>query len=294
MSNIGTFLQGICSLLNKKAILKKCYRTCAILTTGFAIIAVVHLTDRDFGGSGKNSVSAKAGISQNLIQDLEETSDDETTIQLELGESFSGEEASQPSSKERTLIEDNVASQVTTNMENERIPAETKAEEAIVETNVEVNTETVETNIETNQVDMVTQENMDTVIPVSQEEYEILLRIVEAEATNEDVKGKMLVANVVLNRVESTRFPDDIESVVFQKNGKKYQFSPIRDGRYYEVEITETTRLAVDRVLAGEDESMGALFFACREMASAKNMKWFDTDLVKLFKYGCHEFFTYP
>ena len=35
---------------------------------------------------------------------------------------------------------------------------------------------------------------------LSEEDYEILLKIVQAEAGNEDEKGKMLVAGVVLNR----------------------------------------------------------------------------------------------
>ena len=38
---------------------------------------------------------------------------------------------------------------------------------------------------------------------ISIEDYENLLRIVEAEAGGEDETGKLLVANVVLNRVES-------------------------------------------------------------------------------------------
>ena len=40
------------------------------------------------------------------------------------------------------------------------------------------------------------------------QEYEILLKIVEAEAGGEDTTGRMLVANVVMNRVRSAGFPD--------------------------------------------------------------------------------------
>ena len=42
-------------------------------------------------------------------------------------------------------------------------------------------------------------------------EYYTLLRIVEAEATGEDLEGKMLIANVILNRVRDSRFPNTIE-----------------------------------------------------------------------------------
>ena len=118
-----------------------------------------------------------------------------------------------------------------------------------------------------------------------------MLRIVEAEATGEDVTGKMLVANVILNRVNSDKFPDTVEKVVFQKSGKKYQFSPIRDGRYYKVSISETTEEAVERVLDGEDYSQGALYFMSRRQANKSNVRWFDQSLTWLLEYGTHEFY---
>ncbi|MBQ7920679.1 MAG: cell wall hydrolase [Lachnospiraceae bacterium] len=126
---------------------------------------------------------------------------------------------------------------------------------------------------------------------ISAEEYEMLLRIVEAEAGGEDTEGKILVANVVLNRVESDKFPDTIEEVIFQKNGKVTQFSPVADGRYYTVEVSEDTIEAVNRALSGEDLSQGALYFAARSSADSDNMRWFDRHLTFLFKHGGHEFF---
>lgn len=125
------------------------------------------------------------------------------------------------------------------------------------------------------------------VVDLSDKEIEILQRIVEAEASGENIKGKMLVANVILNRVKSKQFPDTIEGVVFQKN----QFSPIRDGRYYSVKVSQSTKKAVNRVLKGEDESRGALYFSARSKADKNSMTWFDSHLTFLFKYGGHEFF---
>lgn len=130
-----------------------------------------------------------------------------------------------------------------------------------------------------------------TPILISADDKEVLLRIVEAEATSEDVKGRMLVANVVLNRVLCDGFPDTIAEVVFQKNGDVYQFSPVKDKRYWQVEVSDKTREAVERVLAGEDESQGALFFMARSMANPKSARWFDEALQYLFKYGVHEFY---
>ena len=80
---------------------------------------------------------------------------------------------------------------------------------------------------------------------LSEEDYEILLRIVEAEAGCEDIKGKMLVAGVIMNRVESSLFPDTVKEVVFQRENGVAQFSPISDGRYETVRVSEETREAV-------------------------------------------------
>lgn len=127
---------------------------------------------------------------------------------------------------------------------------------------------------------------------LTDKEIEILERIVEAEATDQDVYGRMLVANVVINRVHSKYFANSIEGVVFEKIGGSWQFSPIKDGRYYTVKITDKTREAVSRVLEGEDYSQGALYFFERRRTSSSKATWFDKNLKYLFKYGCHEFFT--
>lgn len=135
---------------------------------------------------------------------------------------------------------------------------------------------------------LTVQENqMDT------EDYDALLRIVEAEATGGDSISKILIANVVLNRVKDSRFADTIYDVVWERTGGVAQFSPTADGRINSVTITEETIEAVDRALAGEDYSQGALCFMARESADNSNVKWFDENLVLLFEYGGHEFFTF-
>lgn len=126
---------------------------------------------------------------------------------------------------------------------------------------------------------------------LSDEELEVLQRIVEAEAGSEDEDGKLLVANVVLNRVNSSRFPNTVSEVVFQQNGGVTQFSPVASGRFYKVEISEETVSAVGRALTGEDISEGALFFAARKYAGRSQMRWFDSHLEYLFSHGGHEFF---
>ena len=129
---------------------------------------------------------------------------------------------------------------------------------------------------------------------MSYSEYYTLLQIVEAEATGGDEESKLLIANVVLNRVKDTRFPDTVYDVVWQRQDGSAQFSPTADGRIYSCEITKSTCSAVARALAGEDNSKGALFFLARDYSEKKNVEWFDANLKPLFSYGGHEFFTYP
>ena len=119
----------------------------------------------------------------------------------------------------------------------------------------------------------------------------ILERIVEAEAGGEDQKGRILVANVVLNRVMHREFPDTVSGVVFAHSGRRYQFSPVSNGSYYRVHVSKGTKKAVQAALDGEDPSGGALYFMERALAESGNVTWFDRCLTKIQEHGCHEFY---
>lgn len=126
---------------------------------------------------------------------------------------------------------------------------------------------------------------------ISDKDYEVLLRIVEAEAGGEDETGKLLVANVILNRVESKAFPDTVEEVVFQREGNCYQFSPVGNGRYESVCISDETYDAVERALMGEDLSEGALYFVSEKYADPEKLEWFHQKLTLLYSHGGHNFY---
>lgn len=128
---------------------------------------------------------------------------------------------------------------------------------------------------------------------MSDEDYDTLLRIVEAEAGSEDIKGRVLVANVIMNRMKSDDFPNTVTEVVWDNSDGVPQFSPTYDGRINEVTVSDETKEAVKQALKGTDYSEGALFFIQKSAAEAHNIKWFEKDLRKLFKYGVHEFYTY-
>ena len=129
---------------------------------------------------------------------------------------------------------------------------------------------------------------------MSDKDYDSLLRIVEAEAGIEDLKGKILVANVIMNRVASDYFPDTVFDVIWQNTGGVPQFAPTYDGSIYRVKVSDETREAVREVMNGVDYSEGALFFMARSASEEENVRWFEHDLQWLFKHGYHEFYAIP
>ncbi len=128
-------------------------------------------------------------------------------------------------------------------------------------------------------------------IHVTAEEVDMLERIVEAEASGEDMIGKILIVNVVLNRIKDDTFPDTVEGVICQKTDGEYQFSPLADKRFWSVKISNDTEKAVQRALDGENYSDGALYFMARKRARGSSARWFDKNLEWLFQHGGHEFY---
>ena len=125
-------------------------------------------------------------------------------------------------------------------------------------------------------------------IELNDNEYKILLKIVEAEAGSEDLTGKMLVANVIMNRVNSDQFPNTVTEVVYQRHKGSAQFSPVDNGTINTVTVSSETVEAVRRVMNGEDSSNGALFFR----AVYCNGGWFDRNLTRVLEHGNHIFYT--
>ena len=122
------------------------------------------------------------------------------------------------------------------------------------------------------------------------DEYEILCRIVQAEAGGEDAAGKEMVAEVILNRVSSPKFPDTVAGVVFQESGGQYQFSPVGDGRYNSVSISGQTKEAVLAALQDGDVTNGALYFVAGKTTPEKR-GWFESKLTFMTEHGGHRFY---
>lgn len=91
---------------------------------------------------------------------------------------------------------------------------------------------------------------------VSDSDFELLARIISAEARGEPYIGQVAVGAVVLNRVESSSFPDSISGVVYQPGA----FTAITDGQINEA-VTDSARRAAREALNGSDPTGGALYY---------------------------------
>lgn len=111
---------------------------------------------------------------------------------------------------------------------------------------------------------------------LSESDKYMLAKIAMAEAEGENLEAKIFVILTVLNRVESSQFPDTIEEVIFQSYGGVYQFSPvIPGGRWWTTEPNEECWEAVEIVNETEEDiSNGALYFE-----SCSGVSWHSQNL---------------
>ncbi|WP_139376806.1 cell wall hydrolase [Halobacillus salinus] len=87
-------------------------------------------------------------------------------------------------------------------------------------------------------------------------EKDLLSRLVEAEAKGESYAGKVAVATVVLNRVESELFPDSLRGVILQE----YQFTPVSNGQINKP-ASQESKAAVEEALDYQGYDNESLFF---------------------------------
>ncbi|HCH28409.1 MAG TPA: spore cortex-lytic enzyme [Ruminococcaceae bacterium] len=99
----------------------------------------------------------------------------------------------------------------------------------------------------------------------SSSDYQLLARLISAEARGESYLGQVAVGAVVLNRVEHPSFPDTISSIIYQKGA----FSCIDDGQFYQP-VAESAYKAARDALNGLDPSGGAIYYYNPKTATNK------------------------
>ncbi|MEG1857209.1 MAG: cell wall hydrolase [Pseudoflavonifractor sp.] len=111
-----------------------------------------------------------------------------------------------------------------------------------------------------------------------------LSHIINAESGNQSLTGKIAVGNVVLNRVASPRFPDNIYDVVFQRN----QFTPAMTGSVHREPNAESV-LAAKLCMDGANTAGSSLYFV---NPNASPNSWASRNRPYVATIGAHAFFA--
>ena len=283
MLTFHSFFQSVVLFVKSLAVKvkKQMYRSFSVLMTGMMVVAIIAFSANGFGGSGKNALAAP--ISEERQEEEPETEEvegsslvTEAKVQFGLlntdseGQLLAGalllnevrkqQEQQEAAQARREALQRQIVK------EKQEAEARKKAEEAKKRAEEE--------------------RRAARRISYTEEDYQVLLRIVQAEAGICDEKGKILVANVIINRVLSDEFPDSVKAVVYEPS----QFQPVSNGAINSARVTAETIECVNRALEGEDYSNGALYFMNRK-GSGSAASWFDRHLNYLFSHDGHEFF---
>lgn len=280
MSNFYSFLQTAYHFVRSLvvSVTKKMYRTAAVLVTGLAVVTVVAFNSSSFSGAGKNAAAAfHESEEEEQLPEMMQSEEESTSLgtYMEVQLAASNEQGQQLIG---SLLERNIQDDL----------AQSALEIEAIEK--EVLMQTQQAAQEAEEKERAERERLRrerAVIRYTDSDYKVLQRIVQAEAGICDDKGKILVANVIINRVKNREFPNNITDVVYERS----QFSPVLDGSINTCKVTQQTIDCVDRALAGEDYSDGALYFMNRGGSESSNVRWFDGRLTFVMQHGRHEFF---
>lgn len=99
----------------------------------------------------------------------------------------------------------------------------------------------------------------------SSSDYDLLARIISAEARGESYLGQVAVGAVILNRIEHPSFPDTLSGVIYQKGA----FSCLNDGQFY-ASVADSAYSAARDAINGLDPSGGAIYYYNPSTATSK------------------------
>lgn len=114
---------------------------------------------------------------------------------------------------------------------------------------------------------------------VIEEDVELIALITVAEAEGESEKGKRLVIDTILNRVDSNYFPDSISEVIYQKN----QFTSVWNGRIDRCYVTDDVRQLVREEMITRS-NYDVVFFTANQYGKYG---------IPMFREGNHYFSSY-
>lgn len=276
MLTLHSFLRSVVLFVKSLTVkvTKQMYRSSSVVMAGMMVVAIIAFSANGFGGGGGNALAAPMTEESDAIDKAEEENEGSglvTEAKVQFGHLNTDSEGQHLAG---ALLETDVR--------------EKQRKQAAAQTQIETLQKQILKERQEEEARKKAEEERRAArrIKYTDEDYQVLLRIVQAEAGICDPKGKILVADVIINRVLSGKFPDSVKAVVYQPS----QFQPVSNGTINTVKVTAETIECVDRALAGEDYSNGALYFMNRR-ASGSAASWFDRRLTYLFAHDGHEFF---
>ena len=145
---------------------------------------------------------------------IQRTKEEESTQKKQMPETLA------EAAKEEAVKQETKAEKAEQEIKTKKTEQEIKAEKA----EQEIKAEKAEQETKIKKAEQETKENNKEEKTTGQpsafctaKDYQVLLNIVQAEAGGCNAIGKILVANVILNRVKSELFPDTITDVVYEK-----------------------------------------------------------------------------
>ena len=117
---------------------------------------------------------------------------------------------------------------------------------------------------------------------VNQSGIELMARTIHGEARGEPYVGQVAVGAVIINRVLSHEFPDNVRGVIYQKN----QFTAVADGQIH-LTPNSTAYRAAREALNGVDPTLGSLYYY--NPKTAENKSFFNTRTF-VVSIGAHVF----
>ena len=276
MLTLHSFLRSVVLFVKSLTVkvTKQMYRSSSVVMAGMMVVAIIAFSANGFGGGGRNALAAPMTEESDAIDKAEEENEGSglvTEAKVQFGHLNTDSEGQHLAG---ALLEADVR--------------EKQRKQAAAQTQIETLQKQILKERQEEEARKKAEEERRAArrIKYTDEDYQVLLRIVQAEEGICDPKGKILVADVIINRVLSGKFPDSVKAVVYQPS----QFQPVSNGTINTVKVTAETIECVDRALAGEDYSNGALYFMNRR-ASGSAASWFDRRLTYLFAHDGHEFF---
>jgi spore germination cell wall hydrolase CwlJ-like protein len=121
------------------------------------------------------------------------------------------------------------------------------------------------------------------------EEVDMICAVVERETGGLSVQSKQIVTSVIINRINSSAFPNTVYDVLHQAN----QFNTIKNYYTNERPVQVSTRIAVTYVLkSGIDCADGAMYFyAPAVIDSVDKTNWFESNLEFVIEVDGQRYF---